>query len=228
MMDRSRSPWLRLLVLLAVPLLAMGALAGCSEDDDDGDDSSDTTEASTDTTASGESNAEVIAFDKEIQTELEEVGCYSGGIDGIIGPETDAAIVAFQTAKGLEVDGELGPETEDALKAAVDAGETDVCSADTTTTTAEGGSTTTSGGGGGTAPCTAAAIQAALPSGTTMTSYVCSEGWAAGSDTEGDGSADGAFILQDVNGTWQEPAQDPCDSASAGLPEVILQDGCVS
>ena len=51
-------------------------------------------------------------------------------------------------------------------------------------------------------------------------------GWAAGSWT--DGQEDGAFILQAQGGTGKEPAQDPCGSASAGLPPVILQDGCVS
>ena len=75
--------------------------------------------------------------------------------------------------------------------------------------------------GGGTAPCTATAISAALD-GESLASYVCSEGYAAGSvaDTEA------KFILQSEDGTWVKMTTDPCGSASAGLPPVILEDGC--
>lgn len=105
--------------------------------------------------------------------------------------------------------------------AVVAAGET-VCGSDATTTTT---SATTTTAAGGTAPCTASAIVAALgddPS-TTLSTYVCSEGWAAGTVSGGD-----TFILRDESGTWAEPSQDPCGSASAGLPAVILEDGCSS
>ncbi len=36
------------------------------------------------------------------------------------------------------------------------------------------------------------------------------------------------FILQAEGGKWVEMTQDPCGTASAGLPPVILQDGCES
>ena len=126
--------------------------------------------------------------------------------------------MAFQKAAGLETDGELGPETEAALTKAVDEGEI-VCNGTTTTTAA--GTTTTTAAGGGEAPCTATAITAALD-GEAIASYVCSEGYAAGSvaDTEA------KFILQSEDGKWVEMTSDPCGSASAGLPPVILEDGC--
>jgi hypothetical protein len=201
----------------ALGVLALISLASCSSDDKKSDATTTTAAAETTTTAAAESAA-TIAFDKEIQQELEEVGCYRGADDGIIGPETDAAIVAFQKAAGLEVDGELGPETEAALTKAVDDG-TKVCDGTTTTTAPD--TTTTTAASGGTAPCTATAISAALD-GESIGSYVCSEGYAAGSvaDTEA------KFILQSEGGAWLEMTQDPCGTASAGLPPVILEDGC--
>lgn len=203
---------------IAAVLLAATATVGLAAC---GDDSDSTTTSTTSTTASDSAEAAATArFDKEIQQELSDVGCYTGEIDGILGAESDAAILEFQKAAGLTADGELGPQTEDALKKAVDEGET-VCSASTTTTTA---ATTTTGGGSGTAPCTATAIAKGLPDeGETITSYVCSEGYAAGSV-----SGDAKFLLVDDNGTWVAPSTDPCGSASAGIPPVILEDGCES
>lgn len=196
-------------------LLVLGA-AGCSSKD-----SSTTTTAKDTTTTVDEEAVEATArFDKEIQSQLAAVGCYSGNIDGLIGPATDAAIVAFQQASGLVADGELGPETENALDAAVAAKKT-VCGSASTTTTAQPATTTTAAPNG--APCTATAIVNGLggdPS-TTLTSYVCSGGYAAGTVTGGS-----KFILQAKNGVWVQPAQSPCGTASAGLPPVILQDGC--
>ncbi|MEZ5207797.1 MAG: peptidoglycan-binding domain-containing protein [Acidimicrobiales bacterium] len=155
---------------------------------------------------------------------LKAVGCYSGNIDGIMGPETDAAIVAFQTAMGLEVDGELGPETDSALEKAAAAGET-VCKPAGSTTTAKPASTTTASGG--IAPCTATAISAALPQGNVVVSYVCAGEYAAATyRPSGSTTGDTQIVLISQNGVWQVPGQDPCGSASAGIPPVILENGC--
>lgn len=40
------------------------------------------------------------------------------GIDGQFGTNTENAVKAFQTAKGLEVDGEVGAQTWPALRSA--------------------------------------------------------------------------------------------------------------
>ena len=58
---------------------------------------------------------------KAVQTALEALGHSVGkhGIDGIIGPDTTAAIKEFQKVAGLKIDGVVGPET---LKALIDAG----------------------------------------------------------------------------------------------------------
>jgi peptidoglycan hydrolase-like protein with peptidoglycan-binding domain len=49
------------------------------------------------------------------QHDLNVVGCWAGPVDGTLGPETEAAIRAFQQAANLTVDGKLGPQTEEAL-----------------------------------------------------------------------------------------------------------------
>jgi hypothetical protein len=200
----------------ALGVLALISLASCSSDDKKADDT--TTTVQTSTTTGGESAA-TIAFDKDVQQELIDVGCYTGADDGIFGPETDAAIVAFQTASGLEADGEFGPETEAALTKAVDAGEK-VCDG-TTTTTKPDATTTTTAASGGEAPCTATAIAAALD-GEAISSYVCSDGYAAGTVTD----TEAKFILESEGGTWAKLTSDPCGAASAGLPDVILEAGC--
>ena len=148
----------------------------------------------------------------------------------MIGPKTDEAIVAFQDAAGLEADGELGPETETALKDAVAKG-TKVCDDSTTTTTAGGSSTTTgsttttTGGGGGEAPCTATAILQGLPSeGESLSTYQCEGGYAAGILSDGTTR----FLLQSDAGRWVALSDDPCGSASAGIPAAILAEGCGS
>ena len=221
MLHRPSPRAFRTLAVIALATCAV-VLGACSSDDDSS--STTTTEkAETTTTADSAKKEATVRFDKSIQTKLEEVGCYKGAVDGEIGPETDAAIVEFQKAAGLTPDGELGPKTEAQLTKDAAAG-TKVCGG-TTTTTAKGSTTTTTAAALG-APCTATAITAALPSGEKVTTYVCSEGWAAGAWTNG--QADGAFILQAEGGKWVKPAQDPCGSASAGLPPEILQDGCVS
>ena len=55
---------------------------------------------------------------RTIQQTLKKQGFDPGGIDGEMGPNTKAAIRAFQKAHGLEVDGVVGPKTMAALVAA--------------------------------------------------------------------------------------------------------------
>ena len=51
----------------------------------------------------------------EIQKALQAAGFYSGPIDGDLGPNTMAALTAYQQAKGLRADGYLSVETVKAL-----------------------------------------------------------------------------------------------------------------
>ena len=52
---------------------------------------------------------------RTLQTALQQAGFNPGPIDGLFGPKTEAAVIAYQDAKGLEVDGEVGPQTGRAL-----------------------------------------------------------------------------------------------------------------
>jgi len=61
---------------------------------------------------SGASGAEV----KSIQSILQGQGYNVGPIDGLYGPQTQAAVQAFQKSKGLVPDGIVGPLTWDALQ----------------------------------------------------------------------------------------------------------------
>lgn len=52
---------------------------------------------------------------RDVQSALNQLGYVAGAADGHIGPDTIAAINAFQTAEGLAVDGKLTPELTDAI-----------------------------------------------------------------------------------------------------------------
>lgn len=101
----------RILIVPVLLLLLVLVVAACGDDDD----------------SAGDSSAEDL---ETWQNDLNAVGCYAGPVDGELGPQTEAAIRAFQAAEGLSVDGVIGSETGRALVDAVEAGET-VCT-DTT------------------------------------------------------------------------------------------------
>ncbi len=50
-----------------------------------------------------------------LQEKLNELGFDAGPADGIFGPRTERAVMAFQTDKGLSIDGIVGNETWNAL-----------------------------------------------------------------------------------------------------------------
>ncbi len=201
-------------------------LGACSSDDSSSTTTTTAEEATTTTAASGASAAERVLFDRTIQAELRAVGCYAGAEDGEIGPETDAAIVSFQQAAGITVDGELGPQTEARLKEAAGS-DTKVCGG-TGSTTTSAASSSTSTTAPGAARCTAAAVGEALAP-ATVESYVCGNGWAAGSDLEGTGEAqvEAAYLLKSSAGSWTrvDEAQltTVCnDPTAAGVPTAVL------
>ena len=190
------------LSILGTCLLAVAAvtLGGCSKDSTTEDTTTTTTTVDTavsTTVDAAAAAAERVLFDKEIQAQLTVVGCYKGKDDGIIGKQTDEAIVLFQTASGLTVDGELGPKTDAALAAAANSKKI-VCTATTVTTKPP---TTVPRNN---PPCTAAAIGAAIAP-NTVNSYICGNNFAAGSQKDAADPDNSAFLLaagDDNSGQW--------------------------
>ena len=210
-MLRTRRPLVALGGALLVGALVLGA---CSSSKKSSDTSTTVTPTSTSVAA-----GQTAKFDTSVQQQLADVGCYTGNVDGIMGPETDAAIVAFQTAAGLKVDGQLGPQTESVLSADASAHKK-VCESATSTSSATTSTTT-----GGTAPCTATALLAALDSGSELTGYVCSDGFAGVTATTTNQSAYSA-VLQADGSTWKDLGSEPCGTASAGIAPDVLTMGC--
>lgn len=50
-----------------------------------------------------------------VQESLASLGFYTGPIDGVFGPGTEAAVMAFQRSANLAADGVIGPDTWQAL-----------------------------------------------------------------------------------------------------------------
>jgi murein L,D-transpeptidase YcbB/YkuD len=63
--------------------------------------------------------SEETAAVTEVQQILTDLGYDPGGVDGIYGPQTEAAVVAFQQANDLETDGIVGTLTTAALNEAL-------------------------------------------------------------------------------------------------------------
>jgi len=64
----------------------------------------------------------------QLQQVLALAGHDPGGSDGILGPDTQAAIEAFQSQAGLDVDGKIGPNTRAQLSAALGLSGLELCS----------------------------------------------------------------------------------------------------
>ncbi len=109
---------------------------------------------------------------RSLQSALARVGCYSGKVDGIDGPQTTQAVRAFQTASGLSADGVYGSVTKAKLIAAASAG-THVCSTSPSSTTTSSSAATTT---------TTAAAFAGVPASAVaaITRYEATYGPAAG------------------------------------------------
>lgn len=57
---------------------------------------------------------------RQVQNQLQVLGYYRGDIDGAFGPQTQAAVIAFQNDQNLDPDGIVGPLTYDRLQQVFD------------------------------------------------------------------------------------------------------------
>jgi peptidoglycan hydrolase-like protein with peptidoglycan-binding domain len=141
--------------LLAIaPAIGLLALAACGGDGLQQEEATTTTRAATTTTSAPPASTPTGEPDlKQVQEQLNALGCDAGTPDGAAGAQTTAAITRFQAAAGLEQDGVLGPATQQKLAEAASAG-TPRCggSPTATTTPAPTGATTTTTGGAGPSP----------------------------------------------------------------------------
>lgn len=205
-------------------LAVVAVTAGCSSDSSKSSSSSSTrsstsTRPSTTTTTSPlqNPNAKLSAAEiKQLQADLNKVGCFNAAQDGVIGPVTRAAIAAFQKAENLPVDGQYGPMTKAKLTSAVASNQT-VCTSTPTTTVPPAGP-----------PCTSAAIAAAVP-GDTVLDFGCNSGWAwAGIDTGGPDGYESIALLK-ANGTsWARVDRATYCVPASNIPPDIYTAGCTT
>jgi peptidoglycan hydrolase-like protein with peptidoglycan-binding domain len=96
-------------------LLAVGGLAALSAC------SSWNTGSSSQTSSAAPAPAPMAAQElspgmvKQVQTVLQQQNFYKGNIDGIWGPETQAAVSSYQQSKGMTANGQLTPATLSSL-----------------------------------------------------------------------------------------------------------------
>ena len=122
----SRIQSVRFASVIAISLL-VAVLAGCSSDGGSADESSATSESSPATSNPPVRHHEMSEEDiSTYQQDLDDVGCWAGPVDGLLGTRTEAALREFQEAEGLTITGLFGGESEGALIAAARAGDT-VC-----------------------------------------------------------------------------------------------------
>ena len=192
--------------VLAV-VVAVGALAaGCAKTSSSGSapssagDATKASSASTTSAASSEvAGSGLVRFEAFEKLLLQQAGCARRGPSNILGADADAAVLAFQRAKGLQPTGELDEVTSTALSASAAARETDVCD---------------SPGASGTASparCSAVSVRAGLPAEAKLTGFACS-GDQASAGTSGPSSG---YFLRWTGSGWGEPV---------GVPEACGRD----
>lgn len=146
---------------------------------------------------------------------LRELGCARSGPSNILGAEADAAVLAFQRAKGLEPTGELDVATTTALSASAAAQEEDVCDAPGTSSTAPP------------PRCSAVTVSAGLPAGAKLTGFACSGDQASA----GTSAPSSGYFLRWSGAGWSDPVSVPeaCGrERGAEAPPELRQVACLN
>lgn len=215
-MPRRRSSWSVLVASVAVAVLAVG----CGSSGAKSSPTTSSTKPATSPTRQANSLLSPAQI-KTLQTDLTTVRCFSGAIDGIIGPTTRAGITAFQQSESLTVNGQHGPSTKTTLVAATRSG-TSVCTVAPATTTTTSSATA--------AACTSQTIQAALPAGDTVKDFGC-EGewaWALISVDPGPNGYDATGLLKANGTTWQIVDRNSANCNPSVVPPEIYNPGCTT
>jgi len=209
----SRGRWIR----IVAPVVALALVAAACSSDDSGS-TKDTTTTTAAAVSNRDPNARLGAEQvKALQRDLTAVGCFSGTVDGIIGPVTRAGISAFQEAEDVPVDGEYSTETEDKLGVVVADG-VKVCPVPPEAPTTTG------------PPCTSAAILAAVPSGSTIIDFGCSGAWAwAGFDVDAtQGGYEATALLSGGGTTWTSVDRAQSCVPASNIPPEVFDPGCTT
>jgi len=210
-----------------VALVLLGAACGGGDDDAVSTGTTSTTAGSSD--FGGDGN-DVLA----VQRALNALDCGAGPLDGKLGQDTLAAIRRFQSAAGIAVDGIVGPQTRAAIEHAATTGSpvcTNVPTPPTPSTTPASG-----GGGGSTPPCTDPAIRGAITASllpgeqlTKLNPFQCAITWAVATPTitsPADPSGTNVtYLLRWSGATWQPVDRGTyCDSGQ--VPKAIFPQAC--
>jgi Putative peptidoglycan binding domain len=191
------------------------ALAACSSDDSSSTKPSTTTvkNASTRQPNSLLSTAQV----KALQNDLTAVGCFSGTVDGIVGPVTRAGIEAFQQAESVTVDGQYDAATKQKL-AIVVGDRVKVCQSAPIPPPTTGPA------------CTSTAIGAALPAASSITDFGCDGGWAwAGVDVNaGQAGYEATDLLKADGDAWQSVDRAQYCVPASNIPADVYNPGCTT
>lgn len=156
---------------------------------------------------------------ESLQSYLNEEGFNTGGIDGIFGPLTDAAVRDFQSQAGIQVDGLAGPETFGALTEDVSEAENTGSGSDSTGQTGSGESS------GASDKETSASGEEGTDSGGPSGESSSSPGSSAGSESAGaDALISDAKNLLGSSYVWGGTTPDGFDS-SGFITYVFRQNG---
>jgi len=102
---------------LAIGMVGLGALGGCSS----WDDNKSSTQYSQNTPAAPAMKTELTqGMVQKIQTKLQAQNTYTGSIDGIWGPQTQAAVRSYQQAHGLTASGQMDSATMTSMNMSTD------------------------------------------------------------------------------------------------------------
>jgi peptidoglycan hydrolase-like protein with peptidoglycan-binding domain len=108
---------IRKLILGTASVLVLGIGGAALDFSADADNVPNAVETSAPGTSHHWVNAANLSKDdiRWAQVELHDLGLYNGSLDGVVGPETERALLGFQKSNGLERTATLDQPTADAL-----------------------------------------------------------------------------------------------------------------